>query len=60
MVGMAFGILGIVTGMVWARFTWYVGTNKWWNNDPRVLEIIEQDGVLGLGHEVDEEVFGGE
>ena len=33
---------------------------KWWNNDPRVLEIIEQDGVLGLGHEVDEEVFGGE
>jgi heme exporter protein C len=30
-----FGILGIVTGMVWARFTWYVGTGKWWNFDPK-------------------------
>jgi heme exporter protein C len=27
--------LGIVTGMVWARFTWYVGTGKWWNFDPK-------------------------
>ena len=31
---------------------------KWWENDPRVLEVIEQDGTLGLGHEVDEQVFG--
>ena len=30
-----FGLLGIVTGMVWARFTWYVGTGKWWNFDPK-------------------------
>jgi len=30
-----FGVLGIVTGMVWARFTWYVGTGKWWNFDPK-------------------------
>ena len=30
-----FGILGIVTGMVWARFTWYEGTGKWWNFDPK-------------------------
>lgn len=30
-----FGILGITTGIVWARFTWYVGTNIWWNFDPR-------------------------
>ena len=30
-----FGLLGIVTGMVWARFTWYEGTNKWWNFDPK-------------------------
>ncbi len=34
-VGMAFGLLGIVTGMVWARFTWYEGTGKWWNFDPK-------------------------
>jgi len=30
-----FGLLGIVTGMVWARFTWYEGTNTWWNFDPK-------------------------
>lgn len=34
-VGMLFGGLGLVTGMVWARFTWYQGTNIWWNNDPK-------------------------
>ncbi len=32
---LAFGLLGIVTGMVWARFTWYEGTGKWWNFDPK-------------------------
>jgi heme exporter protein C len=30
-----FGVLGIVTGMMWARFTWYEGTGKWWNFDPK-------------------------
>lgn len=30
-----FGILGLATGIVWARFTWYVGTDVWWNFDPR-------------------------
>ena len=30
-----FGVLGLVTGMVWARFTWYEGTGKWWNFDPK-------------------------
>ncbi len=30
-----FGTLGLVTGMIWARFTWYQGTGKWWNNDPK-------------------------
>jgi len=32
---LVFGILGIITGMVWARFTWYEGTGKWWNFDPK-------------------------
>lgn len=32
---LAFGVLGILTGMVWARFTWYEGTGKWWNFDPK-------------------------
>ena len=32
---LVFGVLGLVTGMVWARFTWYEGTGKWWNFDPK-------------------------
>ena len=32
---LVFGLLGIITGMVWARFTWYEGTGKWWNFDPK-------------------------
>ncbi|HUF11079.1 MAG TPA: cytochrome c biogenesis protein CcsA [Rhodothermales bacterium] len=47
MVGMAFGILGLVTGMVWARFTWYVGTNKWWNNDPKQVMAAVQLMIYG-------------
>lgn len=31
-VGFAFGILGIITGMVWANFTW----GRWWANDPKL------------------------
>ena len=34
-VGAWFGVMGLVTGIVWARFTWYVGTDVWWNFDPR-------------------------
>jgi heme exporter protein C len=32
---LVFGVLGILTGMLWARFTWYEGTGKWWNFDPK-------------------------
>jgi len=32
---MLFGVLGMVTGIVWARVTWYQGTDIWWNFDPR-------------------------
>lgn len=32
-VGIAFGLAGIVTGAVWARFTW----GQFWSNDPRQL-----------------------
>lgn len=34
-VALVFGLLGIVTGMIWARFTWYEGTGIWWNFDPK-------------------------
>lgn len=30
-VGVGFGILGILTGMVWAQFTW----GDWWSGDPK-------------------------
>ena len=31
-VGMLFAILGLVTGMMWAKFTW----GAWWTNDPKL------------------------
>jgi heme exporter protein C len=31
-VGIVFGIIGIVTGMIWAKFTWGV----FWTNDPKL------------------------
>lgn len=40
-VGLFFGVLGIVTGMFWAKFTWGAGTpllsaQGWWANDPNL------------------------
>ena len=34
-VAIMLGILGLVTGSVWAHYTWYEGTNIWWNFDPK-------------------------
>ena len=34
-VAVAFGLLGLATGSVWAHYTWYEGTNIWWNFDPK-------------------------
>ena len=31
-VGILFGVLGLFTGMLWARFTW----GSWWVNDPKL------------------------
>ena len=33
-VSVLFGILGLATGSIWAHYTWYEGTNIWWNFDP--------------------------
>ncbi|MGK7389585.1 MAG: cytochrome c biogenesis protein CcsA [Candidatus Cyclobacteriaceae bacterium M2_1C_046] len=30
-VGIIFGVLGLVTGMIWAKFTW----GDWWSGDPK-------------------------
>ncbi len=29
--GIVFGLLGLITGAIWARYTW----GAWWNNDPK-------------------------
>jgi heme exporter protein C len=42
LVALVFGLCGIVTGVVWARFTWYVGTGIWWNSDPRQVMVAVQ------------------
>ena len=42
-----FGILGLITGCVWARYTWYVGTPKWWSFDPK--QTMAAIGVLMYG-----------
>jgi heme exporter protein C len=34
-VGMIFAILGLITGSVWAKFTW----GAWWTNDPKLNSV---------------------
>ncbi|MEL7362104.1 MAG: cytochrome C assembly protein [Bacteroidota bacterium] len=36
------GLMAMVTGVVWGRFTWYVGTDIWWNGDPRQVMVAVQ------------------
>ena len=45
--GIFFGVLGLVTGSIWARYTWYVGTPIWWNFDPK--QTLAAIGVLIYG-----------
>ena len=35
LLAVVFGILGLATGSVWAHYTWYEGTDIWWNFDPK-------------------------
>lgn len=46
-VGTTFGLLGLATGVVWARFTWYVGTDVWWNFDPKQTMAAVQLLIYG-------------
>ena len=34
-IGALFGLLGLMTGIWWSRYTWYQGTGVWWSFDPR-------------------------
>ncbi len=47
LVATVFGVLGITTGIVWSRFTWYTGTDIWWNGDPRQVMVAVQLLICG-------------
>ena len=34
-IALMFGFLGLFTGILWSRYTWYEGSNVWWNFDPK-------------------------
>ena len=57
-VGAVFGLMGLVTGIVWARFTWYVGTNVWWNFDPKqtmaAVQLLIYGAYFTLRSSIDE------
>ncbi|MFA0962059.1 cytochrome c biogenesis protein CcsA [Roseivirga sp. BDSF3-8] len=38
-IGVTFGVLGIITGMVWAQYTW----GEWWSGDPK-----QNSAAIGL------------
>lgn len=46
-VGITFGLLGLVTGIWWSRFTWYVDANIWWNFDPKQSLVMLQLMIFG-------------
>ncbi len=46
-VAMLFGLMGLVTGILWSKFTWYVGTDVWWNFDPRQTMAAVQLLIYG-------------
>ncbi|MDX1546226.1 MAG: cytochrome c biogenesis protein CcsA [Rhodothermales bacterium] len=58
LVAMLFGSLGLVTGIVWARFTWYEGQNIWWNFDPKqslaAVELLIYGAYFVLRSSVDD------
>ena len=47
LVAVVFGLLGLVTGSVWAHYTWYEGTNIWWNFDPKQTMAAAQVLIYG-------------
>ncbi len=47
MMAVVFGLLGLLTGIVWARFTWYVSADIWWNFDPKQSMAAVQVLIYG-------------
>jgi heme exporter protein C len=50
--------MGLVTGIVWSKYTWYMGTDVWWNFDPRqtmaALQLLIYGAYFVLRSAVDE------
>ena len=57
-VGVLFGVLGMLTGIVWSRFTWYVAADIWWNFDPKqsmaAVLLLVYGGYFVLRSSLDE------
>lgn len=53
-----FGLMGLTTGIVWAHYTWYQGTNLWWNFDPKqsmaAVELLIYGGYFVLRSTIDD------
>lgn len=53
--GMVFGLLGLITGSLWARFTW----GAWWINDPKlngaVITLLSYFAYMVLRNSIDDE-----
>lgn len=47
LVATAFGMIALLTGVVWSRFTWYQGTNLWWSPEPRQNLVAVQLLITG-------------
>lgn len=47
LIAVVFGLLGLVTGSVWAHYTWYEGTDIWWNFDPKQTMAAAQVLIYG-------------
>ncbi len=58
-VAVCFGILGLLTGSVWARWTWYVESGLWWNFDPKqsmaAIQVLIYAAYFALRNAVDDE-----
>ncbi len=46
-VALLFGMMGLVTGIVWSRFTWYESSGLWWNFDPRQTMVAVELLIFG-------------
>ncbi len=57
-VAILFGVLGLLTGSYWAHYTWYEGTDIWWNFDPKqtmaAVQVLIYGAYFALRNSLDE------